>query len=69
MLVTSILSFSYNVFKRLTSQGRYKSGLCGKWLKLINFMDQQLHDNLLNITNHRDAFNTLLSEHGANHWP
>ena len=30
--VTSIFSFSHNVFKRLLSQGRLKSGLCGKEL-------------------------------------
>ena len=32
MLVTSIFSFSHNVFKRLLNQGRYKSVLCGKEL-------------------------------------
>ena len=32
MLVTSIFSFSHNVFKRLLLQGREKSGLCGKGL-------------------------------------
>ena len=30
MLVTSIFSFSHNVFKRLLSKGVKKSGLCGK---------------------------------------
>ena len=28
--VTSIFSFSHNVFKRLLFQGHYKSGLCGR---------------------------------------
>ena len=32
MLVTSIFSFSHNVFKSLFLQGRYKSGLCVKEL-------------------------------------
>ena len=31
-LVTSIFSFSHHVFKSLLSQGRQKSGLCGKEL-------------------------------------
>ena len=35
MLVTSIFSFSHNVFKRLLSHGLYKLGLCGKELKLL----------------------------------
>ena len=35
MLVTSIFSFSHNVFKRLLSQGRQKSGLCGKELMTL----------------------------------
>ena len=30
MLVTSIFSFSLNVFEGLLTQGRQKSGLCGK---------------------------------------
>ena len=34
MLVTSIFFFSHNVFKRLLSQDRLKSGLCGKELTL-----------------------------------
>ena len=33
ILVTIVFSFSHNVFKRLLSQGRYKSGLCSKELK------------------------------------
>ena len=33
MLVTSIFSFSLNVFKRLFTQGRLKSGWFGKELK------------------------------------
>ena len=33
MLVNSIFSFSHNVFRRLFTQGRLKSGLCGKELK------------------------------------
>ena len=33
MLVTSIFSFSHNVFKRLLSQGRTNSWLRGKGLK------------------------------------
>ena len=33
MLVTCIFSFSHNVFKRLFTQGRQKSGLYGKELK------------------------------------
>ena len=37
MLVTSIFFFSHNVFKRLISQGRQKSGLCGKELTEIIF--------------------------------
>ena len=32
MLVTSIFSFSHNVFKRFLSQGGYESGLYGKVL-------------------------------------
>ena len=32
MLVTSIFSFSHNVFKRVFTQGSQKSGLCGKEL-------------------------------------
>ena len=32
MLVTSIFSIFYNAFKRLLSQGHYKSRLCGKEL-------------------------------------
>ena len=32
MLVTSIFSFSHNVFKRFLFKGRRKSGLCGKEL-------------------------------------
>ena len=32
MLVTSIFSFSHNIVKRLLSQGRQKSGLCGEEL-------------------------------------
>ena len=39
MLVTSILSFSHNVFKWLPSQGRQNSGLCGK--ELINSAPKQ----------------------------
>ena len=35
-MVTSISSFSYNVFKRLLSHGHEKSGLCGKELTLNN---------------------------------
>ena len=34
MLITSIFSFSHNVFKRLPFQGRLKSQLCGKELIL-----------------------------------
>ena len=34
MLVTSIFSFSHNVFKRLLSQGRQKAALCGKGLRV-----------------------------------
>ena len=37
MLVTSIFSFSHNVFKRTPIQGRLKSGLCGKELIEIKF--------------------------------
>ena len=39
MLLSSILSFSHNVFKRLPLQGRYKLGLCGKELniRLVHF--------------------------------
>ena len=37
MLVTSIFSFSHNVFKRTPIQGRLKSGLCGKELKLLDY--------------------------------
>ena len=33
MLVTSIFSFTHNVFKRLLFQGHEKLGLCGKELK------------------------------------
>ena len=33
MLVTRTFSFSYNVFKRLLFQGRYKSGFCCKGLR------------------------------------
>ena len=33
MLVTSIFSFSHNVFKRILSWGCSKSGLCGTELK------------------------------------
>ena len=33
MLITSIFSFSHNVFKTLLNQGRSKSRLCGKGLK------------------------------------
>ena len=36
MLVTSIFSFSHNVFKRPLSQGREKSELCGKELTLLH---------------------------------
>ena len=36
MLVTSIFSFSHNVFKRLIFQGHQKSGLFGKELSLID---------------------------------
>ena len=35
MLVTSIFTFSHNVFKRLPFQGRFKSGSCGKELSFI----------------------------------
>ena len=35
MLVTSIFSFSYNVFKGLPFEGRKKLGLCGKELSLF----------------------------------
>ena len=35
MLVTSIFSFSHNIFKRLLSRGRQKSELCGKELNLV----------------------------------
>ena len=35
MLVSSIFSFSHNVFKWLFLQGHYKSGLCGKELNLF----------------------------------
>ena len=35
MLVTSILSFSQNVFKRPLPQGHQKLGLCGKGLVRI----------------------------------
>ena len=34
MLVISNFSVSHNVFKSLLSQGRLKSGLCGKGLTL-----------------------------------
>ena len=41
MLVSSIFSFSHNVFKRLLFQGRQKLGLCGKELthyQLTNYL-------------------------------
>ena len=38
MLVTSIFFFSHNVFKRLLSWGREKSGLCGKELNVAQMM-------------------------------
>ena len=33
MLVTSVFSFSHDVFKRFLPNGSYKSGLCGKEIK------------------------------------
>ena len=36
MLVTSIFSFSHNVFKKLLIQGPLKSWLCGKGLTHVN---------------------------------
>ena len=38
LLVTSIFSFSHNVFKMFLSQGCEKSGLCGKELNLYQTM-------------------------------
>ena len=35
MLVTSIFSFSQNVFKSLCLKGCYKSGLCGNGLNNV----------------------------------
>ena len=42
MLVTSIFSFSYNVFKRLPFQGRLKSGLYGKELSSVKILLNEL---------------------------
>ena len=42
MLVTSIFSFSHNVFKRLLSWSRLQSGLCGKELIIfISYPDRR----------------------------
>ena len=40
MLVTSIFSFSHNVFKRFLSQGREKLKLCGKELNITSIFDK-----------------------------
>ena len=57
MLVTSIFSFSHNVFKRLLPQCHKKSGLCGKELtfkQTTKNLDQSnlktIADNKLNVT-------------------
>ena len=47
MLVTSIFSFSQNVFKRLLSKGRLKLGLCGKGLK-VNALIFRVKDDSYN---------------------
>ena len=49
MLVSSIFSFSHNVFKRLVSQGRQKVSLCG------NGLENKSNDKLQvkNVTNTR----------------
>ena len=46
MLVTSIFSFSFNVFKSPLFQGRQKSGLCGK--ELIYEMHKKQYINVCN---------------------
>ena len=43
MLVTSIFSFSHNIFKKLHFQGCLKSGLCGKEL----IVDTKCHNNVM----------------------
>ena len=41
MLVTSIFSFSHNVFKSFLIHGRYKAGLCGKEFNVSQAEDFQ----------------------------
>ena len=40
IVVTSIFSFSLNVFERLLSQGHSKSGLCGKGLNCLDRVEK-----------------------------
>ena len=52
MLVTSIFSFSHNVFKRLHSQDRYRSELCGKVLYFYHLSDlKAFADDNLDVVN------------------
>ena len=43
MLVTKIVSFSHNVFKKLSDQGRLNSVLCGKELNFLRVLETILH--------------------------
>ena len=47
MKVTSIFSFSHNVFKSILSQGCYRSGLCGKELTLSLLLINMVFNSLV----------------------
>ena len=47
LLVTSIFSFSHNVFKRLLFQGHEKSVLCGKGLNQTDYPETKISETVV----------------------